>query len=111
MAAEGSSDATCRAFRVPGGRLVRLETDLPFETIVKIAEEHGLNFMFMLSTPELGTGSALMPLFKACCDVAGVEVPAKVTARTILEALETVPEDLPEEYEDNIPKEGAPTTG
>ena len=54
MAAEGSSDATCRAFRVPGGQLVRLETDLPFEKIADICDPLGLNTQIMLATPELG---------------------------------------------------------
>ena len=105
------SSGTCRAFRTPNGQLVRLESDLPFSTIAKTADGAGLNFMFMLSTPELGTGITLEALFLACCEVAGCEPPAKITAKVLLDALETVPDDLPEEYEDQIPKEDGPTTG
>jgi len=105
-----SSGQTVKAFEVPGGRLVRLETDLPFETLVKVADDHGLNWLFLVSTPEMGTGKALIPLYKACCEVAGVDLPEKITARSILNALQDVPDDLPEYYEDGNPKADESTT-
>jgi hypothetical protein len=105
-----SSGKTCRAIRVPGGRLVRLETDLAWGRVQQIAEEHELNILYVLSAPEIGTGAALEPLYRLACEEAGVEVPEKLTARVLLEALETVEDDLPEEYTDGIPKEGETST-
>lgn len=105
-----SSGGTVKAFRVPGGQLVRLETDIEFDEITAIATKHELNFMFMLASPELGTGKSLADLYRLCCRTAGVEVPEKLTARLVLDALEDVEDDLPEYYEDGHPKVADPTT-
>lgn len=105
-----TAGGTVKAFRVPGGQLVRLETDVEFGKITEIATKHEMNFLFMLASPEMGTGKSLSDLYLLCCETAGVEPPAKITARTILDALEDVPDDLPEVYEDGHPKEADPTT-
>lgn len=106
-----SSGKKVKAIEVPGGALVRLETDLEFGEVAKIADKHGLNWLYLLSSPELGTGTALVDLYALACRTAGAEVPAKVTARMLMDAVRDVDDDLPEYYQDSYPKEDAPTTG
>lgn len=105
-----SSGQKVKAIEVPGGQLVRLESDLEFGELTKITEKHGVNWLFLLATPEMGTGPALNDLYLLACKSAGVEPPAKVTARVILDALQDVDDDLPEVYEDGHPKADDPTT-
>ena len=105
-----SSGAKVKAIVVPSGQVVRLETDLEFGDIVKIAEKHGLNWLYLLATPELGTGVALADLYALACRTAGVPVPERLTARMILDAVKDVDDDLPEEYVDGFPKADGPTT-
>ena len=105
-----SSGETCKAIRIPDGRLVRLESDLALEVLSKISNDAGINLLFMLSTPELGSGVHFVPLYRAACEAVGAEVPAKITARMFFDSLETVADDLPEEYVDGLPKEDASST-
>lgn len=105
-----SSGQTEKAIRTPAGKLVRLETDLPFGVLADVCHEHGLNWLHMLATPELGTGKALEALYRKALAHVGEEPPAKVTARRLLEAIETVDDSLPEEYVDGAPKAEPPAT-
>lgn len=101
-----------KAIRVPGGQEVRLETDLPIGDLTKIAAKHGLNWMFMVANPEMGTGVHLVDLYELACRHAGVVPDSEMTARKMLAAIVDVDDDMPEEYEDDgRPKEDAPTTG
>lgn len=104
------SGQTEKAIRTPAGRLVRLETELPFDVVAKIAHDHGVNWMFLVDQPELGTGGALVALYKACCAHAGEEPPDVLTARVLSDAIADVDDALPEEYHDGSPKADDPAT-
>lgn len=104
-----SSGQKVKAFVFPGGRIVRLETDLEFGEIARICGETNANWLFLLATPEMGTGVALFELYKLACKRVGVDSKG-ATARVILDALQDVEDDLPEFYEDGHPKADDPTT-
>lgn len=116
MADTGENKAKVKAIRVPGGQVVRLESDLPFATISKIASDVGMNWLFMLASPELGSGEHLEPLYRAACEHAGVEPPAKLTARLLLDAVIEVDDEYPTEFvegkdgQPDTPKAGGPAT-
>ena len=105
-----SSGETCKAIRIPDGRLVRLESDLDLDVLAKIAKLADMNLLFMLASPELGCGVHLKPLYRAACEAVGAEVPAKINAKLVYDSFETVADDLPEEYVDGLPKEDASST-
>lgn len=105
-----SSGQTERAIRTPAGKLVRLETDLPFHVVADIAHEHQVNWLQLVGLPDIGTGKALLDLYKACLAHVGEEPPAPLTVRIVNDALETVDDSLPEEYHDGAPKEDSPAT-
>ena len=104
-----SSGTKVKAVKV-GGRELRLETDFSLEEITTITQRHGLNILFFLSNPELGTGAGLADLYTLACQKAGVPVPDPITYRTISDSFIDVDDDLPEFYEDGVPKEGEPST-
>lgn len=117
MGDTGENKPQVKAFRVPGGRVVRLESDLPWGVLQKIAAEAGINWLFMVATPELGSGAHLEPLYRACCAHAEVAPPERITAKTLLDALIDVDDEYPEEFVEasaegvpDFPKEGETAT-
>lgn len=116
MGDTGENKPQVKAIRVPGGRVVRLESDLPWGTLQKIAADAGINWLFMLASPELGSGAHLEPLYRAACAHAGVEPPAQITARVLLDAVIEVDDEYPQEFDEgakgepDFPKEGEPAT-
>lgn len=104
-----SSGKTVKALKI-GDRVLRLESDFTLDEVVKITSKHGLNLLFFLATPEIGTGLGLADLYRLGCRKVGIEPPETITFRTVSDALIDVPDDLPESYEDGIPKEETPST-
>lgn len=90
------------AFRLPGGKVVRLG-DIPLGVLARIAEEHGRGFVDLISQPLIGTGSDAEALYRAACDVAGVIAPDPLTAAAVYDAVHLV--------EKEGPTEGDQTTG
>lgn len=116
MGDSGENKPQVKAMRVPGGQVVRLESDLPWGVLQKIAADNGMNWLFMVASPELGNGAHLLPLYRACCAHAGVDMPEKVTARTLLDAIIDVDDDYPSEFDEgdkgepDFPKAEGPET-
>jgi hypothetical protein len=97
------------ACNTPEGQ-VRL-ADLTLEALAKLEKDCGAEWHRVVSRPRHSAQNAIH-IYAACCELAGCE-PETVTARTLLDVFELVPEDMPDMYEAGIPKaEGeAPTSG
>ncbi len=95
---------------VPGGKKVRVEHDLDFGVIADIATRHDVQWLALVGAPLRVPGGALLDLYRACCAWAEVEVPSPLSVRKVYDAIEAVPDDMPEWYEDGAPKEEPPPT-
>jgi len=96
---------------VAPGKVVRVEHDLPFGVIADIATRHEVNWLTLIGQPFLAPAGAMLDLFKACCDHAGVEVPDPLSANMIYDSFNAVDIDLPAWYEaDGTPKAARPAT-
>lgn len=109
--ADDSTADKVLAFRVPGGRDVRIESDLAWGVISELAAKHGVLWTQILAGPwTLLPGACLEDLFLACCEFAGVDPPAKLTGRAIVDAIQWVDSDDPLYVEDGLPTGGGQAT-
>jgi hypothetical protein len=102
-------DAVEWAVTTPGGQ-VRIG-DLTLEALVELEELSGEEWWRIVAHPYRSAKIAKLVYAAAC---AAVECePATLTARTLTEVFEQVPEDMPDMFEAGVPKAeaGAPTTG
>jgi hypothetical protein len=97
------------AFKVPGGRTVVIER-LPLGDLTAIATAHDVAWSQLLSAQSLLyiNGAAVEALYRKCCEVAGVEAPESINARVLIDAIDFVPDDSPDWFEDGLPKTAAP---
>lgn len=108
---EQGDKPTVTGIRVPGGRVVRPETEWEFGDIARIADAHGYVWPLMLRSPQLMSAACQLDLYQHACKTAQVEVPSPLTAEIMADVFTQVPEDLPEEYGDGgVPKEDSPET-
>lgn len=107
------SDASLKvfAFKVPGGGKVVIER-MPLGDLSKIAQEYDVAWSQLLSPQSLLyiNGAAVEALFRRCCEIAGVDVPEAVDARTVVDAIDFVPDDSPLYFDDGLPTEAHPAT-
>ena len=88
---------------VPGGAKVKL-ADLPMDVIGAAAREGELSWIELYQGP-LRDDRAGVALYRACCAAAGVEPPAVVTPKLLIDAFTLAKDDLPTSFEDGNPKE------
>ena len=94
------------------GHVTRLD-DVPLEDLHAIAERHKLDSWFHLLATPLKHGAAAIDLFKYCCEQHGDKIPTPITPKVLAPAFEWVPDDLPDTFEDGLPKaeDGTSTSG
>lgn len=90
--------------RTPSGREFIVD-DFSIDELNRIAESTGTQWWALMRTPYL-TGAGVKALYEHACALAGDEVPDPLTGRHLDAAFEQIDDDLPEEYEDGIPKAG-----
>lgn len=104
------SSETTIVITVPGGKRVSVEKDLEFGVVADIATRHDVQWLALVGAPLRVPGGALLDLYRACCAAVGVEAPTPLTVRTVFDAVEAVPDDMPAYYEDGSPKGEQPET-
>jgi hypothetical protein len=90
------------------GRMMRIG-DFAIEEIDEIATRCGVNWLWVYEHPIRNTQVA-KEVIEAVAKKLGVAVPILVRARDLYNAFEQVPDDLPAEYSDGIPKEAPAAT-
>lgn len=77
--------------------------DLPVGVLDKIAKDTGQNWMMGRVAPLLDLGVA-QAVLAAVCEHLGVPIPENLTGRTIFDYFTEVEEDLPEQFDDGVPR-------
>lgn len=80
--------------------------DLQLGVLAEIAEKFKVSWIDVISAPARDARVAQEVLAAACAQV-GVDVPASLSGREMLERFELVPDDKPQEFTDGIPPQGA----
>ncbi len=101
------------AWVTPSGAHVRI-ADMPVRVLEKIATKHDVGWYSLLIAPVAHPVAAL-EVYAAACSQAG-EAPGEVnTPRELLKLVESIPVDLPGDFEDGLPlsdtDEAETTTG
>lgn len=81
---------------------------LDFGIIVDVAKRCETTWAHVTELPVAGDGSVMLALFEKCCELAGIDVPAGLTAADMEQAFDPAPDDLPQSYADGVP---VPTKG
>lgn len=96
---------------LPDGQKVCPERDLDFGQIADIATRHECGWLALVQVPFAVPALALSELYDACCAARGVPRPDLLSTKAIFDAVNAVPVDLPQDYQDGDPKaEARPTT-
>lgn len=114
-ASGGTPDASTAnkvlAVRTPGGKVYRLEADIPFGVLVDIAAANDLNWAAVVSNPLFsGSGQVALDVYRAACELAGETVPDPIVAKVVFDAFNVVDDDAPDYHEDGRPTEGEAVT-
>jgi hypothetical protein len=95
--------ASSWAIKGPSGKVVRLD-DLPVEDLDRIALEAGLESWFDMWYQPLRYGKAAIALYRHCCALVGDEPQEPVTPSVLMESLDRVDEDTPQQWTDGHPQ-------
>lgn len=95
-----------KVWAVKAGTVFVQVQDLPLGVLAEIAERNKVSWIDVMSAPARDARVA-QEVLAAACSHAGVDPPASVSGREMLERFELVPDDKPEEYTDGIPPQGA----
>ncbi|HRB03049.1 MAG TPA: hypothetical protein PLP26_06765 [Ilumatobacteraceae bacterium] len=88
--------------RTPSGRDFVVD-DFAIDVLNLIAESADTQWWALMRTPHL-TGAGVKDLYLHACALAGDEVPDPLTGRILDAAFTQVDDDLPDEFEDGLPK-------
>lgn len=91
------------AVTTPGGDVVRLD-DVALSDLHRIAVDAGVDTWAKLLTEPLRNGAAAEAVYVFCCELNGDTPPDKITPKLVIEAFEWVSDDLPDTYQDGLPK-------
>lgn len=83
---------------LPDGSKFRTD-DMDADDVVKIARESDSTWAHVTEAPVLGDGAVMLAVYRRCCELAGVEAPAKLTFRTVIECFRSVDDDRPTEFD------------
>ena len=86
-----------------GGKSIDLD-DVPLDVYVKIENDTKVPWYQLAAAPALNAAAGQM-LARECSSLLGVELPAKLTPRIIVELFEKTeePDNRPDEFEEGIP--------
>lgn len=96
-----------------GGKFFQL-WDLPIEAVEEIAARHNGMFWLNVITTPLSSLALARDIVEVVAKRRGESMPSIVSTRDLWDLFESIPEDMPAEFADGIPKpaaDGRETTG
>lgn len=85
------------------GKQLRLD-DLTSDDLQTIADKHGIKSWVDIVTAPASNGKVASELIRLAASTLDVKAPEAITGRVILDVFDFVPDDLPDEYEEGLPK-------
>lgn len=86
-----------------GDKQLRLD-DLAADELQVIADKHGIKSWVDIVTAPASNGNVATELVRLAAVKLDVKAPDAITGRVILDVFDYVPDDLPDEYEEGLPK-------